>query len=213
MEKIRIVVFDDNASRRDSLKVLISMYEDMEFVGAFEDCSNVLQAVETTKPHVILMDIEMPQVDGIQGVTLIRTKFPDVAVIMQTIFEDDDKVFESISAGASGYILKKTPPDKIIEAIRDAHAGGAPMTPAIAQRMLLYFKNQYKSAKNPTYDLTTREKEILALLVEGMSYKMIASRLEVSYHTVNAHIRNIYDKLHVHSLGEAVGKAIKERLV
>ncbi|MFM9984609.1 MAG: LuxR C-terminal-related transcriptional regulator [Flavobacteriales bacterium] len=132
---------------------------------------------------------------------------------MQTVFEDDDKIFESIQAGANGYILKKTAPEKIIDAIRDAYAGGAPMTRAFAQRMLLYFKNQYKSANNPTYDLTARETEILALLVDGMSYKMIASRLEVSYHTVNAHIRNIYDKLHVHSLGEAVGKAIREKLI
>lgn len=213
MSKIRVVIFDDNQSRRDSLRMLISLYEDLEFAGAYEDCSDVIRAIGDSAPDVVLMDIEMPHVDGIQGVAAIRKEYPQLAVIMQTVFEDDDKIFESIQAGANGYILKKTAPEKIIEAMRDAHLGGAPMTPAIAQRMLLYFKNQYKPENNPTYDLTAREKEILALLVDGMSYKMIAARLEVSYHTVNAHIRNIYDKLHVNSLGEAVGKALRERLV
>jgi DNA-binding NarL/FixJ family response regulator len=213
MDKIKIIIFDDNASRRDSLKMLITLYDDLEFVGAHEDCSNVIENIKTASPDVVLMDIEMPNVDGIKGVSLIRTKFPKVAVIMQTVFEDDDKIFESIRAGANGYILKKTGPEKVIEAIRDVHAGGAPMSPAIAQRVLQFFQQVKDPQAENIYELTAREKDILAALVDGKSYKMIAAQKEVSYHTVNAHIRKIYDKLHVHSLGEAVGKAIREKLV
>jgi len=213
MSKIKVAIFDDNASRRDSIKMLISLYEDMDFVGAFEDCSSVVEAITATNPDVVLMDIEMPHLDGIQGVSELRKAFPNLAVIMQTVFEDDDKIFESIRAGANGYILKKAAPDKIVEAIRDVFAGGAPMTPAIAQRVLQFFQNSPTTVDKNVYDLTQREKEILSALVDGMSYKMIANQKQVSYHTVNAHIRNIYDKLHVHSLGEAVSKAIKERLI
>lgn len=213
MNKIRVLIFDDNASRRDSLKMLLSLYDDLDFAGAYEDCSNVIKVINSTKPDVVLMDIEMPKVDGIKGVFAIRKEFPGLAVIMQTVFEDDDKIFESIRAGANGYILKKASPDKIIEAIRDVYAGGAPMTPAIAQRVLLFFQNSPEATEKNEYELTSREKEILSALVDGMSYKMIATQKRVSYHTVNAHIRNIYDKLHVHSLGEAVSKAIKEKLI
>jgi DNA-binding NarL/FixJ family response regulator len=213
MKKIRVAIFDDNASRRDSLRMLISLYDDLDFAGAFEDCSGVIEAIGASKPDVVLMDIEMPNVDGIQGVSAIRKEFPQLPVIMQTVFEDDDKIFESIRAGANGYILKKAAPDKIIEAIRDVFAGGAPMTPAIAQRVLHFFQHTAAGIEKNEYDLTAREKDILAALVDGMSYKMIASQKQVSYHTVNAHIRNIYDKLHVHSLGEAVSKAIREKLI
>ncbi|MBL0314448.1 MAG: response regulator transcription factor [Flavobacteriales bacterium] len=212
MEQTRVVIFDDNKSRRDSLQALISMYDDLVFAGMFENCVDVERNIRETKPDVVLMDIEMPVVNGLEGVLIIHQKFPNIAVIMQTVFEDDDKVFESLRFGACGYILKKTSPDKIIEAIRDAREGGAPMTPAIAQRVLNYFIRKQPIATND-YELTNREKEILGLLVEGKSYKMIASETNTSYHTVNAHIRKIYDKLHVHSVSEAVSKALKERLI
>lgn len=212
MEQTRVVIFDDNKSRRDSLQALISMYDDLVFAGMFENCVDVERNIAETKPDVVLMDIEMPVVNGLEGVLIIHQKFPNIAVIMQTVFEDDDKVFESLRFGACGYILKKTSPDKIIEAIRDAREGGAPMTPAIAQRVLNYFIRKQPIATND-YELTNREKEILGLLVEGKSYKMIASETNTSYHTVNAHIRKIYDKLHVHSVSEAVSKALKERLI
>lgn len=192
--------------------MLVSMYDDLEFVGMFENCVDVIKNIESTQPDVVLMDIEMPVVNGLEGVLIIHQKFPQIAVIMQTVFEDDDKVFESLKSGACGYILKKTAPEKVIDAIRDAREGGAPMTPAIAQRVLNYFVRNQPSVSND-YELTNREKEILALLVEGKSYKMIASHTNTSYHTVNAHIRKIYEKLHVHSASEAVSKAIKEKIV
>jgi DNA-binding NarL/FixJ family response regulator len=212
MNPTRVVIFDDNKSRRDSLQVLITMYDDLQYVDAFENCSEVEQRMEKTRPDVVLMDIDMPIVNGLEGVARIHQKYPQIAVIMQTVFEDDDKVFESLKSGACGYILKKTAPEKIIEAIRDARDGGAPMTPGIAQRVLNYFvRNQTPVVKD--YELTNREKEILALLVEGKSYKMIAAQSDISYHTVNAHIRKIYEKLHVHSVSEAVSKAIKEKII
>ncbi|MFN8256948.1 MAG: response regulator transcription factor [Bacteroidales bacterium] len=207
---IRVVVFEDNDERRESLKYLLSMYSDIYFAGAFVDCSIALENVRETNPDVVLMDIQMPNVDGIAGVKILKSNFPNLVIIMQTIFEDDEKIFDSIQAGASGYILKKAPPEKIIEAIRDAYAGGSPMTPAIAARVLKYF--QQNTLKND-YELTQREKEMLALLVDGHSYKMIADKCSISFHTVNAHLRKIYEKLHVHSVGEAVSKALRERLV
>lgn len=213
MAKTRVIVFDDNPSRRESLQLLISSYNDLEFCGAFEDCAQVLEDVSGSMPDVILMDIDMPRVNGITGVSLVRKKFPAISVIMQTVFEDDEKVFASILAGANGYILKKTSPEKIIEAIREAAQGGAPMTPAIAAKVLRYFRENADRSGTNTYDLTEREKEVLGLLVEGLSYKMVAERISLSYHTVNTHVRHIYEKLHVHSLGEAVSKALRERLI
>jgi DNA-binding NarL/FixJ family response regulator len=207
---IKVVIFDDNAERRESLKYLMGMFPDFSFAGAFEDCTDVISKVEASRPDVVLMDIQMPNVNGIEGVRMIRTVHPEIIIIMQTVFEDDDSVFESIKAGASGYILKKASPDKIAEAIRDAVAGGSPMTPSIANKVLRFF--QQNSVPND-YDLTARESEMLGHLVDGLSYKMIADKCGISFHTVNSHLRKIYEKLHVHSLGEAVSKALKEKLV
>ena len=207
---IRVAIFDDSLERRESLKYLIGMFADLEFVGGFEDCSAVIQNIGDSNPDVVLMDIQMPKVDGIVGVKLIKTKYPQIAVIMQTIFEDDDNVFESIKAGALGYILKKASPDKIVEAIRDAAAGGSPMTPSIAAKVLRFFQHDTHSND---YALTSREKEMLSHLVNGLSYKMIADKCSISFHTVNSHLRKIYEKLQVHSLGEAVSKALKEKLI
>lgn len=207
---IRVIIFDDNSERRESLRYLIGMFPDFTFEGAFQDCSNAIQNVLETNPDVILMDIQMPNVDGIEGVRLIKSFRPEINIIMQTIFEDDDNVFESIKAGACGYILKKASPEKIAEAIRDAAAGGSPMTPSVANKILRYFQ-QNKISNH--YDLTSREREMLGHLIEGLSYKMIADKCGISFHTVNSHLRKIYEKLHVHSSGEAVSKAIREKLV
>ncbi len=208
---IRVAIFDDNKDRRESLKYLVEMFDDLDCVGVFEHCNDVLRDVKLTSPDVILMDIEMPGLNGIEGVKLIKSSYPEVLVLMQTVFEDDDKLFESIKAGASGYILKKTNPEKLIEAIREVVDGGAPMTPSMAIKVLKFFQTQ--APVSNLYELTSREKNILSLLVDGLSYKMIADRENISFHTVNSHVRKIYEKLHVHSLGEAVSKALKERLL
>jgi two-component system nitrate/nitrite response regulator NarL len=207
----RVIIFDDSKDRRDSLRYLLEMYDDLECVGLYEDCTRVLENVEESNPDVVLMDIEMPGVNGIDGVKKIKQKFPSVLVLMQTVYEDDDNLFESIKAGASGYLLKKSDPEKIIGAIREVVQGGAPLSPNMALKVLKYF--QAAPVSNNQYALTEREKNVLGLLVDGLSYKMIADKEHISFHTVNAHVRKIYEKLHVHSLAEAVSKALKEKLL
>jgi DNA-binding NarL/FixJ family response regulator len=157
------------------------------------------------------MDINIPVKNGIEAVKEIKEKFPQVQVCMQTVFEDDDKVFASLCAGASGYILKNTTPDKILQAIREVNDGGAFFTPSIAKKVLHNFQLQPEKAEY--IQLTEKEKEVLKYLVDGLSYKMIADKMAVSFHTIHSHIKNSYEKLHVNSKGEAVAKAIKNKLV
>ena len=211
--KTQVIVFDDNSSRRNSLEILINQEENLFCAGTFEDCSEVLDNIEDTSPDVILMDIDMPKVNGINGVKIIREKYPKLCIIMQTVFEDDDKILDAISAGANGYILKKANPAKIIEAINEVINGGAPMTGSIAKRVLELFNKKTSSTIDPSYKLTDREKEILAALVKGLSYKMVAEACSISVYTVNAHIRNIYEKLQVHSVSEAVRKAYEHKII
>ncbi|MEO8150165.1 MAG: response regulator transcription factor [Bacteroidia bacterium] len=213
MNNIRITIFEDNTQLRDSLFNLVDASDGFICAGAFANCERVVQNIEETKPDVVLMDIELPVVSGIDAVKLIKEKYPHVKILMQTIFEDDDKIFQSICNGAEGYILKNTPPEEILESIKEIYEGGAPMTPAIALKVMRMFKENLSSKTNDTFDLTAREKEILKFLVEGMSYKMIAEACFISIETVRGHIKNIYEKLQVHSKGEAVAKAIKRNIV
>ncbi|HLF63457.1 MAG TPA: response regulator transcription factor [Saprospiraceae bacterium] len=208
---IRIVIYDDHLQRCESLKALLLLAEDMECVGVFHDCSHVIQDMHRLHPDVVLMDIAMPNVDGISGVLMIKKDFPEIRIIMQTIFFDEARIFASLQAGAEGYILKNTAAEKIIESIRQVHEGGAFMTPSVALRVMKFF-NQSKASAD-TYNLTPKEKEVLGLLADGNSYKMVASKMGIAFYTVNSHIRRIYEKLHVHSLGEAVSLALKNRIV
>jgi DNA-binding NarL/FixJ family response regulator len=212
-ERIRIIVFDDNRDRRESLQYLIGMQEDMEFVAAFENADQVVEKVRELKPNIVLMDIEMPGINGIQAVRIIKEALPKTIILMQTVFDEERIIFDAIKAGASGYLIKKSAPQKIVEGIRDAYEGGAPISPAIASKVLRFFQTAEVPKAKQDYLLTPKEKEILALLVDGNSYKMVAGEMNISYHTVNTHIRHIYEKLHVHSVGEAVAKAIKEGLI
>lgn len=196
---IRVFVYDDNESRRDSLKALLELTPEMEFLGASADCVSVAEDMTRHQPEVVLMDINMPNVDGIEGLRQIKKDHPQVKVLMQTVFDDSEKVFNSIRNGASGYILKKDPPQRILQAIHEVAEGGAVMNPGIAQKVLDFFHP--KKVDNP---LSGREAEVLTLLAEGLSYKMVADRLGLSFHTVSTHTKNIYEKLHVASLGEAI---------
>ena len=213
MNDIRVVIFEDNRNLREGLYNLIESSKGFVCAGAFAHCERVIENIEETLPDVILMDIELPVVSGIEAVKKIREKYPDVKILMETIFEEDEKIFQSICNGAQGYILKSTPPAEILNAIREIHEGGAPMTPTIATKVLRMFKNNLTTEKDSSYNLSVREKEILKCLVEGMSYKLIADHCFISSDTVNGHIKNIYKKLQVHSKSEAVVKAIKGKII
>jgi len=210
---IRVTIFEDNNSLRQSLFQLINGSDGFKCVGAFEDCLTIMKNIEETKPDVVLMDIEMPGISGIEAVRMLREKYPDLKVLMQTIFEDNDKIFNSILAGASGYILKTTSPSRFLDFIKETYEGGAPMSPTVATKVLKMVASQSPSTSMNTFNLTQREKEILSCLVKGMSYKLISDTCFISIDTVRSHIRNIYDKLHVHSKGEAIAAALKDRIV
>jgi DNA-binding NarL/FixJ family response regulator len=210
-KKIKIAVFEDNRQYRESLEFLIVTTGDMELCGSFEDTNRLIQRIEVLQPDVVLMDINIPGKNGIDAVKEITERFPAVNVCMQTVFEDDDKIFASLCNGASGYILKNTSNDKVLQAIREVAEGGSFFTPSVAKRVLNNFQQQTQPGEFT--QLTDREKEILKLLVEGMSYKIIADTAFISYETVHSHIKKIYEKLHVNSKSEAVAKAIKNRLV
>ncbi|HEX7844269.1 MAG TPA: response regulator transcription factor [Chitinophagaceae bacterium] len=208
---IRVVIFEDNLLLRESLVQLINSSPGLTCAGSFEDCENIILHIKKTMPHVVLMDIQMPGRSGVEGVQLIHEAFPDIKIIMQTVVEDEGKIFASICNGASGYLLKNTAPARLLQAIAEVNEGGAPMTASIAQKVLEKFRKQSPASTGELGQLSDREKQILECLVEGMSYKMIAAECQISIDTVRYHIRNIYDKLHVNSKSEAVIKAMRGR--
>jgi DNA-binding NarL/FixJ family response regulator len=208
---IKVLVYDDSKARQEALELLINQNQEMSCVGSYENCLHVDEHIKNLLPDVVLMDIDMPVVNGIEGLRKIRLNAPNVMVIMQTVFEDEDKIFEAIRSGAHGYILKKTSPTKLIEGIHEVLEGGAPMNPSIARKMMETFQKQSPSAGQARFDLTDREQEILGYLVKGLSYKMIADTCGITYHTVNSHCKKIYEKLHVHSATEAVAKVLDNK--
>lgn len=210
--KIRVVIFEDNENLRLSLYQLINSMEEYQCVGAFQDCSNVLQNIKDTNPDIVLMDIQMPGMNGIEAVRIVHDKYPGMKILMQTIFEDNDKIFQSILAGASGYILKSTSNARILEAIKEIYYGGAPMSPSIARKVLKMVVPE-AVVQGQAISLSDREKEILSCLVQGMSYKLIGQTCFISIDTVRGHIRRIYEKLHVHDKAEAVAKVIKGKIL
>ncbi len=212
MKNIRIAIFEDNQKFRESLEFIIVTTTDMELSGCFDDTNRLVERMEVLQPDVVLMDINIPVMNGIEATSVIKHKFPYIQVCIQTVFEEDDKVFASLCAGASGYILKNSPPDRILQAIREVADGGLFFTPSIAKKVLVSFSQQY-SSKPEFIQLTDKEKEILKLLVDGLSYKMIADGTGLSIHTIHTHIRHIYEKLHVNSSSQAVAKAIKQKLI
>ena len=203
---IRVALYEDNAALRDSIRILFSGLDQFDLIGAFSDCLNIEDEVRRLDPDVILMDVDMPLRNGIEGTFLAKLVNPAVEVLMLTVFDDNDKIFQAICAGASGYLLKKTPPVKILEAVEDVYNGGAPMTPVIARKVLDLFPRQ--PAANAELDkLTPRELSVLQSLARGNSYKMVAAELGMSIETARTHIKRIYEKLHVHSVAEAIVKA------
>jgi DNA-binding NarL/FixJ family response regulator len=205
---IKVAIFEDNQLLRDSLFHLINGSEGFVCTGAFADCTDLMRKVESANPDVILMDIDLPGgMNGIEAVGKINQAHPEIMIIMQTVFNDDERIFQSITAGASGYLLKNTSPARILESIREAATGGAPMTPSIAHKILEVFrgKKQVLSAKEQS-QLNDRQNEILECIFNGMSYKLIAEKLFISVETVRYHVKNIYEILHVHSRDELISK-------
>jgi DNA-binding NarL/FixJ family response regulator len=209
---IQVMLFEDNPQLREGLTMLIDGSEGFSVVGAYKNCNDAVELVSALKPTVILMDIDMPGTNGIEGLKQIRTVNNDVKILMLTVFDDNKNIFESIKHGANGYILKKTPPAKLLEYIQEAASGGAPMTASIASQVLQMFSSLH-SPNTTNYNLSEREKEVLQFLVNGYSYKMIAAEMFIAIDTVRSHIKKIYEKLHVNSKSEAVAKAFKDRLI
>lgn len=209
---IGVLIFDDNQHIRESLSILLMSDSRFKLCGAFEDASAAGDLVNMLNPDVVLMDIDMPALNGIDAVARLHGQFPKLAVIMLTVFDDSERVFQSLKNGAVGYMLKSTPPARLLEAIEEVYQGGAPMSPGVA-RMVMHHFREHTSEAPTDYHLSPREKEVLALLVDGLSYKMIADNLEIGFETVRSHIKKIYEKLHVQSMTEAVSKTLREKLL
>lgn len=209
---IKVALYEDNDTLRISLSHLLQSSEEFDFLGSYNSPINIFQNCKNSTPDVILMDVDMPLMNGIDATKLVKEAFPQVNILILTVFEDKEKLFSALQAGASGYLLKKSKIIEIIEAIHEIYQGGSPMTPAIARKVLEYFSIP-KIIKNVENNLSERELDILKCLVDGDSYKMIASNCYISMGTVRSHINNIYKKLHVNSKSEAVVKALKDKLV
>jgi DNA-binding NarL/FixJ family response regulator len=207
---IRILIFEDNAGLREGLCQLLMLRDEYEITGQYENASQVITLTNLHNPDVILMDIEMPGISGIEAVRLVRGVNLRVQIIMLTVFDDHSHVFDALKAGANGYLLKRNVSDRLIASIGEVLGGGAPMSPSIARMVIGEMQTSKSSA---SYSLSDREKQILSSLADGNSFKMIASDLGISLETVRTHIKRIYEKLHVHSQIEAVSKAIREKLV
>jgi len=205
-----LIIYEDDKDLREGLAQFLGFTDEFEVAGQFENCDTIQVDVQELKPDILLMDIDMPGTNGIDGIRLAKKVNPALNILMFTVFDDDKKIFDSICNGADGYLLKKTPPQKIIEALKDVYTGGAPMSPSIAKKVLNFFP---KKAITSTEPLTVKEQEVLIHLVNGKSYKQIADVQQVSIETVRSHIKHIYSKLHVSSMSQAVAKVINNKIV
>lgn len=203
----KIAIIEDNAQYRTAMSIILQLDEGVRLVHKLEDATGMMERFEEDLPDVVLMDIDLPFMSGIEGVWRLKKRWPDIKVIMLTVFEDDEKIFGAIRAGANGYLLKKDSPQKILSAIQSVMQGESPMNGMIAAKMLEYFQRQGKrESQLEDYNLTSREKDILQLLIRGNSYKEIAHSLRISVETLNSHIKNIYRKLDVHSRSELAAR-------
>lgn len=211
---INVAIIEDNNTIREGLAALVNGTDGYKCIGAYRDCESFLAKLSSLEVDVVLMDIGLPGMSGIEGVKKAMEMKPELSILMLTIYEESDKVFDALCAGATGYLVKKTPPSRLLDAIKDASEGGSPMSSRIARQVITAFKEgQNIATDNSKYDLTDREKEVLNLLADGYNYQEIANTLYISVDTVRHHIRNIYKKLHVHSQSEAVAKAIRKKII
>ncbi len=209
---IEVAIVEDRREIRESLALLIGGTEGFQCTGSYRSMEEALDKLKSHQPHVLLSDIGLPGMDGIEGISILKERYPNLLLLMLTVYDDDERIFDAICAGACGYLLKKTPPVRLLESLREAVNGGAPMSPEVARRVMALFR-EIRPPDRADYELTPHETRLLKLLVEGHNYKTAASELGVTVHTVSFHLRSIYEKLQVHSKSEAVAKALKNRLV
>jgi DNA-binding NarL/FixJ family response regulator len=206
---VKIILFEDNDRLRESLVALFSGMDGYKLVGDYNQCTEAGTIARVYQPDVVLMDIDLPGESGIKGVQLIKEARPQTAIIMYTVFEDDEKLFQCLCAGANGYLLKKTPMVRLLDAIQEVIEGGAPMSPSIARKVL----NSFQHGRKNKYQLSSREVDVLQLLIKGYSTKLIAAELGIAFYTARFHLKNIYQKLHVNCGKEAIAKALAEHIV
>jgi len=209
---IRTAIVEDMRDIREGLSTLINFTEGFSCTGAFRSMEEAISRLRHNVPDVLLSDIGLPGMSGIEGIRILKEQYPQMTILMLTVYDDDDRIFDAICAGASGYLLKRTPPAKLLENIREAVSGGAPMSPEVAMRVIKLFR-EVRPPEKVDYDLTPHETRLLKLLVEGHNYTTAAEELKVSYNTIKFHMRHIYEKLQVHSKSEAVAKALQNRIV
>jgi len=209
---INVVIIEDHHKFREALEFLLNHTPGYQCVGSFRSMEEALEKIRFNLPDVALVDIGLPGISGVEGVRVLKEKYPSILMLMNTVYDDDERIFQALCAGASGYLLKKTPPAKLLESLQEAIAGGAPMSPEVARRVLALFR-EIRPPEHEDYQLTPHELRLLKLLVEGHSYKTAATELSVSVKTISFHLQKIYEKLQVHSKSEAVAKALRNRLV
>jgi DNA-binding NarL/FixJ family response regulator len=213
VDTIRVAIIEDRREIREGLATIINGTPGFRCTGAFRSMEEALEGIGQQVPDIVLNDIGLPGMSGIEGIRLLKERHPDLLVLMLTIYDDDERIFDALCAGASGYLLKNTQPARLLDSLREAAGGGAPMSPEVARRVLALFREFRQPASSTTGDLTPHELRLLRLFVEGHNYKTAAAELGVTVHTISFHLRRIYDKLQVHSKSAAVAKALRNRLV
>ncbi|MBX7173783.1 MAG: response regulator transcription factor [Pyrinomonadaceae bacterium] len=209
---IKVAIIEDRREIREGLAMLITYTDGFECTGKYGSMEEALASIRHKLPDVVLSDIGLPGMDGIEGIRILKEKYPHLTILMLSVYDDNERIFDALCAGACGYLLKKTPPAKLIESLRDAISGGAPMSPEVARKVITLFRD-FRPPEKVNYDLTPHEIRLLKLLVEGHSYKTAAAELRVTVNTISFHLKNIYEKLQVHSKSEAVAKALQNRLI
>jgi len=212
MTAIKVAIIEDRREIREGLATLIQFTDGYECVGRFHSVEEALRLIALNLPDVILIDIGLPGMSGIEGIQILKDCYPQMLLLVLTVYDDDERIFKALCAGACGYLLKKTPPAKLLDSLKEVIQGGAPMSPEVARRVVTLFR-KFSPPEDVNYQLTPHEARLLKLLVEGHNYKTAAAKLGVSINTVSFHMRHIYDKLQVHSKSEAVAKALKQGLV
>jgi DNA-binding NarL/FixJ family response regulator len=209
---VLVALVEDRREIREGLAALIAGTDGFTCMGTFRSMEEALPALAVRAPEVLLLDVGLPGMSGIEGIRLLKERHPPLAILMLTVYDDDARIFDALCAGASGYLLKNTPPARLLESVQEAARGGAPMSPEVARRVVALFR-EFRPPSRAEYDLTPHESRLLGMLVEGHNYKTAAEELGVSVNTVSYHVRHVYEKLQVHSRSEAVAKALRERIV